>query len=107
MKELLILQLIDPFGANDQPHVVHQRILGGFLPSVNPGYGAWFPADIQASDTVVDLITRLLCSSPTRRLSLKQARKHPWITGIGTETMAKRDRAGKSADSFNTLSPCA
>jgi len=53
----------------------------GFSPVTKPGYGAHFPQAIPVSDSVKDLLSKLLVLDTAKRLSAEEALEHPWLTG--------------------------
>jgi serine/threonine protein kinase len=87
----------DPFGKTESAHTVHKRVMGGFDPVTKSGYGAFFPAEIEASNEVKHIITELLRTNPHTRMTTRQARLHPWVVA-GT--------AHRSALVYQ-LAPCA
>ena len=69
-----------PFYAEDEQQIFN-KIKSGFTPKVMDGYGAFYPSDIPISDEAMDIISGLLTSNPTHRLTVKECLNHSWITG--------------------------
>jgi len=62
-----------PFNGHDH-HQIFARIRRGH-------YSFPHPQDIPLSDSVKDLISKLLVMEPSKRLTAEEALKHPWIAG--------------------------
>lgn len=60
---------------------VFERIQGGFIAETRPGRGPWFPEEVQIGDSAKDLLSKLLLSDPTWRLTAEEALNHPWLRG--------------------------
>eukprot|EP01083_Nonionella_stella_P271474 919880_1 len=62
---------------------IYRQILKGFIPKVKDtskyGLGAWFPDHIKTSNSVKDLISKLLQSKVRKRYTAREALTHPWI----------------------------
>ena len=78
-----------PFYVDPQQYGKHERaaiydkIVKGFEPKIKItskyGYGPWFPDHIKTSDSVRDLISKLLQKSVRKRYTAEEAILHPWI----------------------------
>jgi len=60
---------------------IYELIKQGFQAETKPGYGPWFPAKQEISESAKDLITRCLETDPVKRYSATEALEHPWVTG--------------------------
>lgn len=65
---------------------IFRLILQGFEPVTKKGYKAHFPADIPCSENAKDLMSKLLTSNTTKRLTASEVLEHPWMTGGASKT---------------------
>lgn len=68
-------------GEQEWRKVVQKKILRGFQPVIKEGYGPWFPEKRPISESARDLISKLLVPDVAKRLTAKEALRHPWILG--------------------------
>jgi serine/threonine protein kinase len=57
------------------------QIKKGFTAKTKPGFGAFFPASFNVSDSAKDLIGKMLSSDVADRLTADEALAHPWLKG--------------------------
>lgn len=69
-----------PFHGNTDDEIF-KAVRKGFEPRERAGYGAFFPADMKRSESVRDLVSRLLTTDPAARLTAAEALQHPWLRG--------------------------
>ena len=68
-------------GEKKENNKMKELIIKGFNPTIKPGYGPWFPEDLQVSDEARNLISAMLKSDPWSRITVSNALSHPWISG--------------------------
>lgn len=73
-----------PFWDESQPALVRKVLAGNY----DLDSGAW----TDVSDEAKDLVRKLLCKDPVKRLTAKQALLHPWILNGRREDAKKRER---------------
>jgi calcium-dependent protein kinase len=61
--------------------MIYKAIRKGFKAVTKAGYGAFFPSDIQCSNSAKDLISKLLKTDVAERYSAEEALDHPWLRG--------------------------
>lgn len=61
--------------------MIYRAIKKGFKPITKEGYGAFFPKDIQCSNSAKDLIAKLLKVDVAERYTAEEALDHPWLRG--------------------------
>lgn len=71
-----------PFFGNSTEEICH-KISRGFIPEVRPGYGSWFPKDRPISELARKLISRLLVSDMSKRITAEEALMDPWLSNKG------------------------
>jgi serine/threonine protein kinase len=91
----------DPFGKTESVTAVHKRVMAGFLPITKSGYGAFFPSETDASDEVKEVIGNLLRFNPHTRMTVRQAKLHPWVVA------GMAPRRPSATQQIVELAPCA
>jgi calcium-dependent protein kinase len=61
--------------------MIYKAIRKGFKAVTKAGYGAFFPSDIQCSNSAKDLISKLLKTDVAERYTAEEALDHPWLRG--------------------------
>eukprot|EP01084_Bolivina_argentea_P311197 538636_1 len=69
-----------PFHAEEEEQIF-ENIKKGFKNEIIDGYGAFFPKDIPISEDAMDIISGLLTSDPSQRLTCDECLSHRWIRG--------------------------
>jgi len=60
-------------------NVLFERIQQGFCPEIKKGLGPWFPSDIPVSNSLQDLITKMLTKDLAKRPTAQECLKHPYF----------------------------
>eukprot|EP00455_Lapot_gusevi_P028474 TRINITY_DN3040_c0_g3_i2.p1 TRINITY_DN3040_c0_g3~~TRINITY_DN3040_c0_g3_i2.p1 ORF type:complete len:488 (-),score=146.77 TRINITY_DN3040_c0_g3_i2:536-1999(-) len=82
---------LPPFNGNDDASIMRAVLHGKYH----------WPRNARVSDSLKDLISRLLNEKPLERLTALQALEHPWIAGLESNSDVPLDAVVASLSEFN------
>ena len=82
-------------------NAIKHKVLKGFEPVVKRGVGAWFPQERPISKSAMDLIGKLMVYDISKRLTVKEALAHPWISGDEASSVPLHPEVLRSLGQFD------